>query len=135
MTREEKIKALTMRVDGYTYQAIADEIGISKQAIQNVCTRIVNNRRSYHSKEASNKCVYKNMSICIDRLNMNAEKLYDAIYSDSKNKPVSAKTTYMMRRLKGISTFTPFEWTKMAKIFGCPIEKLMELKEEQCSNT
>lgn len=41
MTRENVIKAFTMKLDGYTYQAIAEEFGCSKQAIQDRLSRTV----------------------------------------------------------------------------------------------
>lgn len=36
MTREDKIKAFAMRVDGHTFQEIADAFGVSRQNIQKV---------------------------------------------------------------------------------------------------
>ena len=43
MTREQKIDAFTMRIDGYTYQEIADKYTVTKQYIQQmlyyICTK------------------------------------------------------------------------------------------------
>lgn len=36
MTREDKIKAFAMRMDGHTFQEIADAFGVSRQNIQQV---------------------------------------------------------------------------------------------------
>ena len=45
MTREEKIEIFTMRLDGNSYQEIADKKGKSKQYIQQALTSIVNPRK------------------------------------------------------------------------------------------
>lgn len=43
MTREQKIDAFTMRIDGYTFQEIADKYSVTKQNIQqmlySICTK------------------------------------------------------------------------------------------------
>ncbi len=36
MTREEKIEAFTMRLDGETYQEIADKFGVTRQYIHQI---------------------------------------------------------------------------------------------------
>lgn len=36
MTREQKIEAFTMRIDGYSFNQIAEKFGVSRQAIQQI---------------------------------------------------------------------------------------------------
>ena len=49
MTKDQKIMAYTMLLDGATYQAIADRIGVSKQAVQQVfpCASVRAHRKDY----------------------------------------------------------------------------------------
>ncbi len=58
MTREQKIEAFTMRLDGMSYQAIADKYGVSKQYIQQLL--IGGSRRNQVGKWAK-EFVYPNL--------------------------------------------------------------------------
>lgn len=58
MTRENLIKVCTMRIDGCTYQEIADELGCSKQNIQQTLTALLGTSESkYYSKS-----IYPNLT-------------------------------------------------------------------------
>lgn len=46
MTREALIKICTMRIDGYTYQEIADEMGCTKQNVQQTIKDITDSRKN-----------------------------------------------------------------------------------------
>ena len=46
MTREQLIKICTMRIDGYTYQEIADEFNCSRQNIQQTIRDIMDARKN-----------------------------------------------------------------------------------------
>jgi bacterioferritin-associated ferredoxin len=58
MTREQKIEAFTMKLDGKSYQAIADKFGVSKQCIQQML--IGGTRRSTFSVQ-SRGFIYPNL--------------------------------------------------------------------------
>ena len=53
MTREQAIEAFTMRVDGYTYQEIANKFGISRECVQQKLRREINGNKSI-----SKNCIY-----------------------------------------------------------------------------
>ena len=36
MTRQQKIEAFTMRIDGYSFNQIAEKFGVSRQAVQQI---------------------------------------------------------------------------------------------------
>ena len=57
MTRETLIKVCTMRIDGYTYQEIADELKCSRQNIQQTIQDIVTESKS----RCYSKSVYPNL--------------------------------------------------------------------------
>lgn len=58
MTRENLIKMCTMRIDGSTYQEIADELGCTKQNIQQTLTALLGTNESrYYSKS-----IYPNLT-------------------------------------------------------------------------
>ena len=43
MTRAELMKACEMRADGYTYQEIADDLGYTKQNVQQIMVNLLRN--------------------------------------------------------------------------------------------
>lgn len=53
MTREQVIEAFTMRVDGFTYQEIANKFGISRECVQQKLRREING-----NKASSKNCIY-----------------------------------------------------------------------------
>lgn len=58
MTRENLIKMCTMRIDGCTYQEIADEMKCSRQNIQQTLTNLLSaNESRYYSKS-----IYPNLT-------------------------------------------------------------------------
>ena len=47
MNREEKIKAFEMKLDGYTYEEIAEYFGTSKQNVQQALTLPVTRKKLF----------------------------------------------------------------------------------------
>ena len=58
MTRENLIKMCTMRVDGYTYQDIADEMGCTRQNIQQTLTALLGTNESRYYQNS----IYPNLT-------------------------------------------------------------------------
>lgn len=46
MTREEKIEAFTMRLDGCTYQEIADKFGVTRQRVEQIVGKKIRKPRT-----------------------------------------------------------------------------------------
>ena len=58
MNREDKIEVFKMRLDGFTYQEIAEKFGVSKQYINQMLQNVISERRN----KAVNKIVYPNIA-------------------------------------------------------------------------
>lgn len=52
MTKEQKVEMFSMRLDGATYEEIAEKFGISKQRVNQII-----------HKEPKNRCIEKNVFI------------------------------------------------------------------------
>ena len=64
MTREELAKACTMRAKGDTYQAIADELGYTKQNVQQCIANMKNHKPHRKTKL---KTIYPNLRTEIEQ--------------------------------------------------------------------
>ena len=58
MNRGDKIEVFKMRLDGFTYQEIAEKFGVSKQYINQMLQNVISERRN----KAVNKIVYPNIA-------------------------------------------------------------------------
>lgn len=58
MTRENLIKMCTMRIDGYTYQDIADEMGCTRQNAQQTLTALLGTNESRYYQNS----IYPNLT-------------------------------------------------------------------------
>lgn len=76
MTREQKIEAFTMRIDGYSYQEIANKMGISRQGIRDCLQRSV--LRDSRNARLSARCVYPNILKYMRDHKMNISSFADA---------------------------------------------------------
>ena len=63
MTQENKdrlLEMIKMRLDGYTYQEIADKYGITRQCVQQSIVNFVEKERNVR-KSALDRCIYPNI--------------------------------------------------------------------------
>lgn len=119
MTKEEKLKAFSMRLDGYSYQHIADELHCSRQNIYEMLNSI--NQKPY-SEILAEICVYPQLKKYILEHGTTARNLYFTIYGI-----IPHNSTYLSKirtRLSGKTAFTSAEWLKLAEITGIPWNSL-----------
>ena len=116
MTREDKIKAYTMRLDGYTFQDIADKFGVSKQYIHSLFGGRV-------SETLVNGCRYPNITGWMANNNMDVcgmrHLLNDMDYRGFRS------------RLFGKTEFRLSEIKKILHITGMTFEKAFFDREEE----
>ena len=91
MTKEDKIKAYAMTLDGYTYQAIANEFGVTKQYISSL-----HGRKSYNSK-LYDEIIYPNITKWMEENKVTVRSLSIELYSGKS--PNSAQTK-LSKKLK-----------------------------------
>ena len=90
MTREQKIEAFTRRLDGETFQSIADSFGVSRQYIETMLKWNPNGRRRRESN--ADKCVYRGLSEYIRKNEMTIRKFAEII---------GCTESYASRKLSG----------------------------------
>lgn len=119
MTREEKIEAFTMRIDGHTYQEIADKLGVTRQCIHQMLGA---DRRS---KVALNDkgFIYPNL---MKWMIENGVPIYD-LYK--KMGYTSSDSSKVYKRLRGDIRFTICDIRKILEITGMSFEECFSLKE------
>lgn len=68
LTKEQKIQAYTMRLDGHTYQEIADSLGVSMQSISTVLP---------HEKRAEryDSFIYRNITLWMEENDISMNQL------------------------------------------------------------
>lgn len=122
MTKEDKIKAYAMTLDGYTYQAIANEFGVTKQYISSLY-----GRKSYNSK-LYDEIIYPNITKWMEENKVTVRSLSIELYSGKL--PNSAQTK-LSKKLKGERKFTIDDIDKILKITGMKYEEAFERKENK----
>ena len=116
MTRSDLIKICTMRIDGYTYQEIADEMGCTKQNIQQTFTDLLSESNSrYYSKS-----IYPNL---IKEIRIKYHKLTDF------SKASGIKYARLQGMLTGRVKMSLAEAISIGKILDKDIAYLFERKE------
>lgn len=67
MTREQKIEAFTMRIDGYSFNQIAEKFGVSRQAIQQILRYSISTTKKknfiYNCSAISDYLYFEEMSL------------------------------------------------------------------------
>jgi transcriptional regulator with XRE-family HTH domain len=112
MTREEIIKAFVMRVDGFTFEQIGQEYGVSKQSIQQALNNVVNG-----SRRVSRYTHYRNLIIWLEENGISATRFAKQ----------SGITPYILRgKLKEGRSFTQKEIIRICKNTGLSFEQLVE---------
>jgi hypothetical protein len=100
MTRIELIKAFEMRLDGYSYQAIGDELGYTRQNVNECINSVI--------REQAKKWVYPNLVKEIKRLDESIESFCE------KN---NLKAPHFERMLHGRAKPTANEVLKCCEVF------------------
>lgn len=119
MTREEKIEAFAMRLDGETYQEIADKFGVTRQYIHQM---LGGDRRS---KVALNDrgFIYPNL---MKWMIENGVPIYE-LYKKMGYKSSDCSKIY--QRLRGESRFTISDIRKILEITKLSFEECFEIRE------
>lgn len=118
MTRENLIKMCTMRIDGSTYQEIADELGCSKQNIQQTLTALLGtNESKYYSKS-----IYPNLT---REIRMKYHKLTD--FSEASGIDYRRLQALLIGRVK----VSIDEALAISTMLGKDVTYLFEKKEKQ----
>lgn len=120
MTKEDKIKAFTMRLDGVSYQKIADEFGVSKQRIEQI---LKGNPGTKRESNAS-KCIFTGLSDWIIQENMTLKKLSELMEWSKTSQMTAAKKITGKRELK------MSEIRKILEMTGMTFEECFSLKAE-----
>jgi len=89
MTKEQKIEAYSMRLDGQTFQTIANKFGVSKQYIQQILPR-----ENQRLNMAIDSCIYPNISAWMRENNCG----YSAIAKSVGVKTESIRQALSVRR-------------------------------------
>ena len=118
MTRETLIKICTMRIDGYTYQEIADELECSRQNIQQTIQNIISETKS----RCYSKSIYPNLMREI-RTN------YDTLTDFAKASGVDYRRLQSM--LTGRVKVSITEVIAICKLFDKDVAYLFEKKTEE----
>lgn len=80
MTKEEKIQAYAMRLDGCTYQEIANKFGVTKQCIQqNIGVIGATRDNECRVLRLSKNCIYDGLAKFIKENEVNSAVLADVI--------------------------------------------------------
>lgn len=122
MTKEDKIKAYAMTLDGYTYQSIANEFGVTKQYISSLFGRKLYNAKLY------DEIIYPNITKWMEENKVTVRSLSIELYSEQS--PNVAQTK-LSKKLKGERKFTIDDIDKILKITGMKYEEAFERKENK----
>lgn len=122
MTREQLIEAFTMKIDGYSYQFIADKFGCTKQNIQDVFMRYIKNNNF--------KCAYPAIKKWMIENNVSLSEMYVLLGHNASN-----NTQYVRKKLSGKQNFNGEEIDKLIYITGIPYEQLFKKEYERKCKT
>lgn len=119
MTRDQKIEAFTMRIDGYSYQEIANKMGVSRQAVQDYLQRSI----SYNLRKVRfcGNCVYPNILKYMQDHKMNLSDFANAVEMNYAN---------LSRVLKGKNT-SKTSIDKILKVTGMTYEEAFWREENE----
>lgn len=122
MTKEQKIQAYAMRLDGCTYQEIANKFGVTRQCIQqNIAVGVtMDNRRQV--LRLSENCIYNGLAKFIKENEVSSVVLADVI-------GVCRVAAY--KRIVGERNFNISDIYKILNYTGMTFEECFELKESE----
>lgn len=124
MTKEQKLEAYSMRLDGATFQQIADKFGVTKQFIQQ--SLFPSDNRKVRASNGS-MCIYAGLAQFIDDYHVTQRKLGELLGI----KCVESSTTRVRKRLTGKTPFTINEIYKILEFTGMTFEECFALKEDK----
>jgi uncharacterized protein YjcR len=114
MTREQKVEAFTMKLDGASYQKIADKFGVSKQCIQQI---LIGGSRRNELKKWKREFIYPNLyTYMIDHEIRTLKDFKDHL-------GLKIIPAYLGKRLKGMAEFKIDEIQKIIEITGMTFEE------------
>ena len=116
MTREQKIEAFTMRLDGASYQKIADRFDVSKQCIHQLLFGVVSSK-SVDSR--INRYKFPNIIKWMDNNSVTLKEFGDKVI------PGKGKDA-IYRKLSGKSSFTMKEVQTVLDVTGMTFEEAFE---------
>ena len=118
MNREDKIEVFKMRLDGFTYQEIAEKFGVSKQYINQMLQSAIGERRN----KTVNKIVYPNIA--------NWLKNNECSISEFAIR-VGMKRPTLDGKLHGRRKFNSDEIKRILDVTGMKFEECFKMKERE----
>ena len=118
MNREDKIEVFKMRLDGFTYQEIAEKFGVSRQYINRMLQNVISERRN----KTVNKIVYPNIA--------NWLKNNECSISEFAIR-VGMERSTLDRKLYGRSKFNSDEIKRILDATGMKFEECLKMKESE----
>ena len=118
MNRDDKIEVFKMRLDGFSYQEIAEKFGVSKQYINQMLQNVISERRN----KAVNKIVYPNIA--------NWLKGNDCSISEFAIR-VGMKRPTLDSKLYGRNKFNSDEIKRILDVTGMKFEECLKMKESE----
>ena len=111
MTREDKLKAFAMRLDGYMFQEIADEFGVTRQYIQQMFSDETTGRKKVAL------CIYPGIEKWMRDNRVTAYKLNKMMGIWGKN------AAPMYNRLNGTTEFVLNEIKLLLEVTGMTFDE------------
>lgn len=123
MTKEQKLQAYAMRLDGCTYQEIANKFGVTRQCIQQNIGAVGVTRDNRHQVlRLSENCIYTGLAKFIKENEVSSVVLADVI-------GVCRIAAY--KRIVGERNFNISDIYKILNYTGMTFEECFELKESE----
>ena len=119
MNREDKIEVFKMRLDGFTYQEIAEKYGVSKQYINQMLQNVISEKRN----KALNKIVYPNIA------NWLKDNEYSSISEFARKTRIQRAT--LSNKLHGTGKFNSDEIKRILDVTGMKFEECLKMKESE----
>jgi len=120
MTKEQKIEAFTMRLDGMSYQAIADKYGVSRQYIQQM---LIGGSRRNQFKKWEKDFIYPNLYAYM------SSKGFNTLKKISEHLELGITPFHLGKRFKGEVAFRIEEILKIIEITGMSFEEAFKKEE------
>ena len=118
MNRGDKIEVFKMRLDGFSYQEIAEKFGVSKQYINQMLQNVISERRN----KAVNKIVYPNIA---NWLKDNECSISEFVIR------VGIKRSTLDYKLHGTGKFNSDEIKRILDVTGMKFEECLKMKESE----
>lgn len=120
MTKEQKIEMYSMRLDGCTYQEIANKFGVTRQCIQQILSIPIADKGKV--KALSESCIYDGLSKFIVRNSVGTSDIAEVI---------GRGITNTRQKIVGEGAFNVNEIYKILQYTGMTFEECFRLKESE----